>query len=87
MAGTTLPLDAVQMSSASSRTRSSLSRRTMATAQLPSAQFRQDAWSPWKRLPAIFGLRQTGSRMSPPWAATAQITKTSRVIKVSAQNG
>ena len=30
---------------------------------------------------------QTGSRRSPPWAATAQITKTSRVMRSSAQNG
>ena len=30
---------------------------------------------------------QTGSRMAPPWAATAQITKTSRVMISSDQNG
>jgi hypothetical protein len=86
VAGTILPLDAVQMSSASSRTRSSLGH-TIASAQLPSARSRQHPWSPWKRLPAIVGLRQTGSRMSPPWAAIAQITKMSRVMRSSAQNG
>jgi hypothetical protein len=30
---------------------------------------------------------QTGSRMSPPWAETAQITKMSRVMMSSDQNG
>ena len=30
---------------------------------------------------------QTGSRMAPPWAATAQITKMSRVMRSSDQNG
>ena len=30
---------------------------------------------------------QTGSRRSPPWAATAQITKMSRVMMSSDQNG
>jgi hypothetical protein len=30
---------------------------------------------------------QTGSRRSPPWAAMAQITKTSRVMRSSDQNG
>jgi hypothetical protein len=30
---------------------------------------------------------QTGSRRSPPWAATAQMTKTSRVMMSSDQNG
>src|SRR5215203_3626635 len=59
-AGTTLSMDAVQMSSASSRTRSSLSRRTMASAQLPSARSRQHPWSPWKRLPAISGSVRPG---------------------------
>src|SRR5215213_1278554 len=33
------------------------------------------------------GLRQTGSRVSPPWAVIAQITKMSRVMRSSDQNG
>jgi hypothetical protein len=42
----------------------------------------------WSRPGEGVALRaQTGSRRSPPWAATAQITKMSRVMRSSAQNG
>ena len=44
---------------------------------LPRTQSRVTA-GPWA---------QTGSRSSPPWAATAQITKMSRVMISSDQNG
>ena len=37
--------------------------------------------------PSAFGLRQTGSRMAPPWAAIAQMTKMSRAMMSSDQNG
>ena len=36
----------------------------------------------------LHGVRgQTGSRSSPPWAATAQMTKMSKVMMSSDQNG
>jgi hypothetical protein len=87
VAGNTLPLDAVQMSSANSRTRSSLSRPHHGNRAAPIGPVPAARMVTLERLPAIFGLRQTGSRMSPPWVAIAQITKMSRVMRSSAQNG